>query len=203
MKLDVSSLFSGAMTSLPFSFSMKLSEKPDAEEADSGIPHLSEMMPLTFSDVRFPAPVAVEGVVVSEGGYVLLKEDATVAYETRCARCLAPISGTWTLHVEKPVAQDRGETELVDKENDDYLQTQDGFLNPCEAVTEALMEEFPARFLCREDCAGICPGCGVNLNEASCSCRKAADPRFASLSALLETMPDEDEETDPGECKEN
>ena len=196
MMLDVSSLFSGLATSIPFSFSMRLSATSESSDSESDYPVLAQVMPLTFSDVVFPEPVQVNGTVVSEGGYVLLTEDAAVTYETGCARCLAPIRGSLALHVEKAVAEDHGETELVDKENDDYIQAKGGFLDLGEPLMEELMQEFPSRVLCREDCAGICPGCGVNLNLAACSCKQALDPRFAVLSSLLETMPDDEEGTE-------
>ena len=42
-------------------------------------------------------------------------------------------------------------------------------------------------YLCRQDCKGLCPSCGCNLNESVCSCgSKQADPRMAVLAKLLE-----------------
>ena len=40
--------------------------------------------------------------------------------------------------------------------------------------------------LCSEDCKGLCPGCGVNLNHEACRCKKQVDPRLAALAKLLE-----------------
>ena len=40
--------------------------------------------------------------------------------------------------------------------------------------------------LCSEDCQGLCPGCGVNLNEEPCRCKKQVDPRLAALAKLLQ-----------------
>ena len=39
--------------------------------------------------------------------------------------------------------------------------------------------------LCRDDCRGLCPRCGANLNDGPCSCEPEADPRFAALQRLL------------------
>ena len=52
-----------------------------------------------------------------------------------------------------------------------------------------LWEEFvlalPVRPLCKPDCKGLCPDCGKNLNEGSCSCvRDEGDPRLAALRGL-------------------
>jgi uncharacterized protein len=47
--------------------------------------------------------------------------------------------------------------------------------------------ELPYKSLCREDCRGLCPLCGKNLNEGLCGCnRKSVDPRLAILGQLLE-----------------
>ena len=46
------------------------------------------------------------------------------------------------------------------------------------------------KVLCRDDCRGLCPKCGKNLNEGPCGCTKDGDPRLAVLSRLLETPDD-------------
>jgi uncharacterized protein len=40
------------------------------------------------------------------------------------------------------------------------------------------------KLICAEDCRGLCPRCGANLNETDCNCEKDVDPRLASLKAL-------------------
>jgi uncharacterized protein len=52
-------------------------------------------------------------------------------------------------------------------------------------VAEQLLLALPSRALCREDCQGLCPRCGVNLNFHRCACEpKADDPRLAVLRSL-------------------
>lgn len=51
---------------------------------------------------------------------------------------------------------------------------------------QALFLAMPMKTLCRPDCKGLCPQCGINLNENECSCDKSPiDPRFAVLADLL------------------
>ena len=53
-------------------------------------------------------------------------------------------------------------------------------------VEQAIFLNTPMKTLCREDCKGLCPECGINLNENECSCNKSPiDPRFAVLADLL------------------
>ena len=46
--------------------------------------------------------------------------------------------------------------------------------------------DMETKFLCREDCKGLCSTCGRNLNLGPCGCRKQIDPRFAVLEQLLD-----------------
>ena len=62
-----------------------------------------------------------------------------------------------------------------------------------EQLLEMLMLEFPSKLLCRDDCAGLCPRCGKNLNVENCSCnQKETDPRLAPLAAWLERHKQDD-----------
>jgi uncharacterized protein len=55
-----------------------------------------------------------------------------------------------------------------------------------EEVRQLILLDVPLKHLCREDCRGICPGCGVDLNAAECTCTKAEiDPRWAKLSEVF------------------
>jgi uncharacterized protein len=53
-----------------------------------------------------------------------------------------------------------------------------------DVIREALILAAPEYPLCREDCRGLCPRCGAELNEGPCGCRSEADPRWAALDAL-------------------
>jgi uncharacterized protein len=51
-------------------------------------------------------------------------------------------------------------------------------------VREHLVLAVPYAPLCREDCKGLCPQCGIDRNTATCACEKPGDPRFAALKGL-------------------
>ena len=191
MKLDMNPLLGGSADTLPFSYTFRMDET-DGDCGEEGDARGESVLPGLFDGVTFPEPVSVEGRVVNRGGYMLLTETAVVSYETQCARCLEPLRGTFTLTAEKPVAEEKGLTSLENKDNDDYVQIAAGTLDLIPPLRDELLLSFPMRFLCREDCAGLCAGCGANLNREKCRCeKKVVDPRFAKLAALLETMPDD------------
>ena len=60
-----------------------------------------------------------------------------------------------------------------------------------ELARTAFILGMDTKTLCSEDCKGICPGCGVNLNQGSCTCKKETDPRLAALAKLLEKDTDQ------------
>jgi uncharacterized protein len=106
-----------------------------------------------------------------------------------CDRCLAPIhrpvESTIELMLEGgPGTATAGEPEL--KEVDlGVLQVEGGVLDTAPLVAEELQLDVPMKPLCRPDCRGLCPGCGMDLNEAPCRCAApAVDSRWAALAAL-------------------
>ena len=59
-----------------------------------------------------------------------------------------------------------------------------------EVLSTLFILDMDMKFLCKEDCKGLCPTCGKNLNLGSCTYRKQLDPRFAVLEQLLDKDPD-------------
>jgi uncharacterized protein len=112
---------------------------------------------------------------VSEG--IVVRGTVQAHWQAACSRCLAPVEGDVAVHVDElfeshPLA---GETYLLDHDVID--------LEPL--VRDALLLELPAAPLCREACAGLCPECGIDRNDASCDCgTEELDPRWAALRSL-------------------
>ena len=100
-----------------------------------------------------------------------------VPWTGTCRRCLGPASGTARADVHElyqHTVTDPDAFELVGDQLD---------LRPM--VRELLLLEVPETPLCREDCAGLCPQCGVDRNETECGCTTAVgDPRWDALGAL-------------------
>ena len=169
MILDMTPILNGSVTKIPFRYEYT----PGDALAD---------------DIVFPAPVTVSGEVANMAGYMKLTLSTDFSYDTECARCLAPIHKEMHLTVERDVA---GEKMLEEEDNDDYLIFGQDGLDLDEPTEELLFVNIPMRHLCREDCLGLCPGCGKDLNEGPCSCaKKKTDPRLAILGQLLQKDPD-------------
>lgn len=135
----------------------------------------------TFGDLEFTSPISVSGYVKSMAEYMFVHEDVRLEYDTNCARCAEPVKGTLEFSFEKDIA-----TDDVSKDNDDYVFPDDNKIDLAALTEEELMLELPSKTLCREDCAGLCPKCGKNLNEGKCSCPEhEGDPRLQILKSLL------------------
>ena len=171
MILDLTSIISGKVNTLDFEYDIL-----DNEEEKVLIPP---------DDVSFAPPVHVKGTVVNTAGYMTLELTAELNYSSHCARCLEDISGKFILTFNRTVANSGT---LQDEDNDAYVIVKSGKLDIDRELVEELLLEFPSRLLCKEECAGLCPKCGKNLNLGPCDCpkKKEIDPRLAILQKLLE-----------------
>lgn len=175
MKLDLRPLLAGERL-LEFDYELLLDIDP--EDTSSFL-----------FGVSFPSPMKVKGDITNTAGYMRMCLDMSVDYTAQCARCLSPISGTFTLDLEKTVAPRNLLGDLDEDKLDDYAIIEDGFLDMDEQLRAQIEMEFPARFLCHDDCRGLCQRCGKNLNEGECDCpKKEIDPRLLPLQKLLEEM---------------
>jgi uncharacterized protein len=108
----------------------------------------------------------------------------------QCARCLEKFSYVEDAEFAiecRPAseAEQRGEVHLSADEMD-VLYYRDDVIDIDELVMGQVAEIIPAKPLCREDCRGICPQCGQNLNRRDCGCTpETPDPRFAKLKELF------------------
>ena len=142
---------------------------------------------------RFPSPMKVTGNITNTAGYMRMSLSLSADYVAQCARCLAPVEGQFSLSLEKTVAPKNLLGDITEDKLDDYAIIEDGFLDMDEQLLEQLEMEFPLRFLCKDDCKGLCQRCGRNLNEGACSCaEKEIDPRLEPLRKLLEKMQEEE-----------
>lgn len=134
-------------------------------------------------------PIESSGRVwIESPGYCL---EAKISYDqtVACDRCLAPIVQTiesdvrLTLVVGSP---ERVEEEIELTQDDlETLYVTEEELDTREIVREQVQLNVPMRILCKQDCRGLCPNCGVNRNHESCECEQApTDPRWEVLRGL-------------------
>ncbi|MBE6935192.1 MAG: DUF177 domain-containing protein [Ruminococcaceae bacterium] len=135
-----------------------------------------------YGERPIPEPVHVSGFAQNRADVYELHMDVEFTLRTRCARCLRELEIPLSYHVERPMAD---EVENED-ENDEIILLESGVVDLDEIATETIVLEADMSYLCDEDCPGLCPTCGADLNEGPCGCNKPVDERFAALAELLE-----------------
>lgn len=142
---------------------------------------------LDLSDMEFSGrypisrPVAVSGEVRNTAGILELTLSARSTLDAVCDRC----GKAFAQEKDVPFACMLAE-ELQNEENDEIVLLEDGMVDVGDLARTAFILDMDTKTLCSEDCKGLCPRCGANLNLGPCSCKKETDPRLAVLAKLLE-----------------
>ena len=156
------------------------------------------------SDIRQVTPLPVQGVAdllvehhsASASANIhdiRLRAHYSASFEILCARCLEPVKVPLESDFDlifRPEAADAnpGEHAITPDETEIGYYQESGLLLE-DVVREQVLLSLPGRTLCTEDCKGLCPRCGQNLNQAKCSCEPApADPRWNALAGLAEKL---------------
>ena len=142
---------------------------------------------LDLSDMEFSGrypisrPVAVSGEVRNTAGILELTLNAQTTLDAVCDRC----GREFMQKKDVPFACMLAE-ELQNEDNDEIVLLEDGMVDVGDLARTAFILDMDTKTLCSEDCKGLCPRCGADLNLGPCSCKKETDPRLAALAKLLE-----------------
>ncbi|WP_058303875.1 YceD family protein [Gorillibacterium timonense] len=102
-----------------------------------------------------------------------------------CSRCLGSVQETLSIPFREKFTLGSISAE-AGEEQDDLHQVQEDLVELAPYVEEAVWMALPYIPLCKEDCRGLCPECGTNLNERDCGCStEKIDPRLAGLADLF------------------
>lgn len=113
---------------------------------------------------------------------ILAEVDLVVEAERECARCLTHFTHPIPVNVQELYAYPRPIPES------EFSIGMDAKLDLAPLLRAEVLIELSHRRYCSEDCQGLCPQCGTNLNEASCDCElDRIDPRMAVLKQLLDS----------------
>lgn len=145
-------------------------------------------------DVRLLAPVTGLLYLTRDHAGVLVRGRLSTRMQVPCARCLEPavtdLGVDLVEHFRPTVYLPGGPLVEPDPEADVATWIDERHqLDLSEVLRQALLLAVPAHPLCREDCRGLCPRCGQNLNEGPCGCAPEPDPRWQALRALLDDEP--------------
>ena len=156
---------------------------------DSPGASVSFSVSVDLSDLRygesFPVtePVEASGTVRNTAGVLVMSGSLHTTIHGVCDRCAADFDS----YVEFPLDVVLV-TEFSNEENEDeWVFPLEGDSADLEDIIRTVFVlNMDSKMLCKEDCKGLCCGCGRNLNVEACTCQKELDPRFAALKQLLE-----------------
>lgn len=137
-------------------------------------------------DVRLGGPVSVTGRLQAVGEDRFYWHGALrTVVEGECRRCLTP--------VRVPIETDIAAVFTMDPESQDdpdvYPLAPDATeIDLVPAVREELVLSVPRYAVCRDDCRGLCPRCGKDLNAGPCGCTPDADARWQPLKSLKDKL---------------
>jgi len=134
-------------------------------------------------------PLEVRASAELVEGQIRITGSLQTKIELVCARCLEPVVEEVSRDFDlfyRPMKTIAKEDEVHLREDDTeiaFFQGEGLFL--ADVLAEQVLLALPMKVICRGDCRGLCPHCGVNLNSEECRCEShAADPRLAPLARL-------------------
>ncbi len=139
---------------------------------------------LTSEDLPVVGKITVEGRLANGGDVLLLNAVMQANVARQCGRCLKE----FLVATKAEISEKFYPTDAQGIEKGAYTYEFD-VVDITEALREGLLLVEPISALCKEDCQGLCPVCGIDRNIDACTCEATTiDPRLAALKQLLEKL---------------
>ena len=127
----------------------------------------------------FIGPVNIKGTATNTDGAVNIQAEGEVKVTMPCDRCVKDVNVDLSFPLEETYVA-FGNATAEDESYTGNSVCLDG------AVKKSILSSLPMKVLCKEDCKGLCPQCGKDLNTGECGCKTDyIDPRFESLRSLF------------------
>lgn len=167
---------------------VRITGRPDGEEkftfeVDAAEIHLP----------GFDGPVRVAGTLRKVSTQFFVQGESVGTFVGECDRCLSDVRREVhaPLNLFFQVTPEARNVEPEEGADVQSIQPEQDSIVLDDEVRQSLLLEVPLKVLCRDDCAGICPGCGANLNSEECRCEEPPiDPRWAKLADLYRNKDD-------------
>lgn len=165
MKIDVTGLLDNTISRLSLDFEEKL-----------------EGFDFSGDHIRFNKPVKFNGALIKDGKFIVLTGCLEANLIASCARCLSDVEYEMTFDIE-----DRFTKDAHIESDFDYDLFEGSSIELDGSFKAQIVTQLPIRFLCSDECKGLCHLCGKNLNEGECDCKEDdIDPRLEKLKKFLD-----------------
>lgn len=129
-------------------------------------------------DIHVDKPIKVSAAVVNNGSKLLLTGNIDAELTLKCSRCLKDFKYKLKTDFEEELSKEEGDDDAIHFEGDTVDLT--------DIVINNILLSLPMKPVCSEDCKGLCPICGGDLNINKCGCTdRNIDPRLSVLKDLL------------------
>jgi uncharacterized protein len=161
------------------------------EKSVETFPVLAEMV--ANDECEFPIPIRSVLRVFRVGDMIEIDGDIETSVRLPCSRCLrpfeTPLKSRFALTYMRRATDVMEDTEAreveLNAEDMGIVYFQGEKINLKDTIQEQVVMEFPLRALCKQECMGLCPTCGADLNEEPCDCDRRSSPgKFAVLKNL-------------------
>lgn len=139
---------------------------------------------LEGEDIKPAREVEYQLSLANADGAIVVDGMIEAELNALCNRCL----GSMEYHMEARFQETYYDNAIPQPEGlqPDWVPFSGDQIDITPEVIQTILVNLPMRFLCRDDCRGLCPVCGADLNKQRCRCtHDDTDPRLAKLKDLL------------------
>ena len=131
---------------------------------------------------EFSGEVTVEATIQKTGHQLALKAQITARGSFSCDRCTAPFTLSLTPEYRMFYVTDQNDAENLDPSEVQVIPVGLPIIDLTDDVRQTVLLSVPLKLLCKQDCKGLCPDCGTDLNTGTCTCvTEAPDSRWEDL----------------------
>lgn len=157
-------------------FSVSSILKIDSAQLPIEVNKLIEGLNTISDDLSFKSPISFKGTILNNGGILKLSGKLSTLYKSKCSRCLNDVETEININIiEDFFKEGTIEEEEAYTYKGEYVELEKVF-------KDNIILNLPTKQVCSEQCKGLCPYCGVSLNEETCDCEnEETDPRLEVL----------------------
>ena len=142
---------------------LKKIKRSGKDSAEFFFEYQPETSLIDIPNVNLVMPIKVTGSVTLSGEHsCYIDGEVVFSIKGECTRCLKQTENVYTAEIR----------ESADSDSEDCYPVKNDTVDLTRIVDDVILMNVPVNFLCSNDCKGICTGCGVNLNDEQCKCKK-------------------------------
>jgi uncharacterized protein len=143
-------------------------------------------MPPVLSEsekIEFEGPVKLDLVLTNTNNTIVVEGYISAKLSLACGSCL----DIFTIPIQAEFSETYYNEGKEESAGEEYIAYSGDKLDLTTEVVKSIIIALPMRIVCRQDCKGLCPVCGVNRNKENCGCAAdTVDPRLEVLKKLLQ-----------------